>query len=191
MQALPRFTVETPNLVWDHTWGDVRTGDTVYYTLPLPSGEEVAALVHTQAVQEAGPAALRMPVGTLRPFDSKQQADVQNTVKSPGGYRLSTTAYYIDMRGDFAKSKTLEQFDAWFSKKIAPLFFILLLCLIRWAGVRLGWFAPAFFALRDPLLPQNNLELWALATCALWAEKGWPMEMCIRDSPKTGNRHVH
>ncbi len=58
--------------------------------------------------------------------------------------------------------------------------FLTLAAAYRVTGVRRGWFAPAFLAGRDPLLPRNDLECWCAATFAIWAHsflylEGWPL----------------
>ena len=66
--------------------------------------------------------------------------------------------------------------------------FVGVLILLRVWGVRTERFAPAIFTMRDPALPRNELELWAVSTYALWAEsfsdlEGWPIVGGLRKNP--------
>ncbi|HIU32368.1 MAG TPA: DUF1266 domain-containing protein [Candidatus Caccousia avistercoris] len=172
MREYGRFTLRpdmeafTP---WEETYGYVIIDDVPYYAIDLPSGEKVAAKVYQEHVTEGADGRQVLPVGTLRRVES--QALRGNGVHM----QLTTTQYYVDMEGDFAAMRSEEDFS-WALGKRFIIFYFPILLLIRVIGVRRGTFAPAVLEKRDPLLPKNDLELWAASTCAIWASRGWPME---------------
>ncbi len=149
----------------------IEAGGAVYYRIPLPSGEQVVALINLKSLQETGTIGIyRLPVGRWREWEEGSAppsiAALSDAINTSG---------YVDMLGASSPApdrRTLR-------RAIEPFVFLGTILLHRVLGTRRGWFAPAFFVKQDPLLPRNDLECWCAAVSAhhylppVW--EGWPL----------------
>lgn len=175
MQQLDRFTIQIDDEDW--RWQDNRfyLDDKPYYIVPLPSGENMAVRLNIDSILTYEDPYVRiLPVGTLRELKFE---------KDNGGGHLAIVAdrgYYVDMIGDFATLYTQDAFSDRVQEISFGILIILLIPLVRVTNVRKGKFAPAFFPMRDPMLPKNDLELWCASIYAIWSYsftslEGWPL----------------
>ena len=175
MQQLDRFTIQIDDEDWRWQDNSFYLDDEAYYLVPLPSGENMAVRLNIDSILTYEDPYVRiLPVGTLRELKFE---------KDNGGGHLAIVAdrgYYVDMIGDFATLYTQDAFSDRVQEISFGILIILLIPLVRVTNVRKGKFAPAFFPMRDPMLPKNDLELWCASTYAIWSYsftslEGWPL----------------
>lgn len=181
MKRYSDFTLITTGTVLNHD--KIEDNGTVYYKIPLPSGEQVAARINRKAVQEMGTAGIyRLPVGRWREWEE----GVPPSVAALSG--TMDTSGYVDMAGSPRPALDEPDYSRTLRRAMEPFVFMGAFLLHRFLGVRQGRFAPALFTKRDPLLPRNDLECWCAAVSAHhfagpeW--EGWPLLTGGHRSPK-------
>lgn len=172
MERLDTFTLITEGAVVNHD--TVRNGDQTYHRLRLPSGELVIAHINRKAIQDTDEAGIyRLPTGVWKKWEPPAEILVYEEY-------LAVTDHYVDMYGDYVPVLSRADYGMALGRKASVWLFIIVMFLYRVIGVRRWRFAPAFFWRRDPLLPQNDTELWCASTFAIWAHsfsmlEGWPL----------------
>ncbi len=152
-----------------------------YQLVRLPSEELVIARIHKDAVQYVKePQRLAiLPIGQWKRWNEDYSDE-------PYRYRVEqadTAEFYIDMMGDYAPMYGRERVtDKWRGRLIAIVYFLAFI-LMRLFGTRRGRIAPALSGKRDVMLAQNDLELWAAGTYALFSKclrfsEGWIVMGC-------------
>ncbi|MCI9509815.1 MAG: DUF1266 domain-containing protein [Angelakisella sp.] len=153
----------------------LREDGAVYYRIPLPNGECVAARINRKAIQEMGTIGFyRLPVGRWRDWKAEE---VPPSIAALSG--TIDTSGYVDMLGNHRGPMEESDYSQTLVSFAAPLIFFGVTLIHRFWGIRQGRFAPAFLERMDPLLPRNDLECWCAALSAHhfsppeW--EGWPL----------------
>lgn len=171
MKGLESFTLITTGTVLKNDTIDA--DGTVYYQIPLPSGECVAIRLNRRAVQETGTIGIyRLPVGRWREWE-----EVPPAVAGLSG--AVDTSGYVDMLGNHLGPLDESAFCLALGKAAVAWIFLGTVLLHRFLGIRRGRFAPALLVRTDPLLPRNDLECWCAALSAHHFPRpeweGWPL----------------
>lgn len=174
MKEYDKFTIQIQDEDWSWSYNDTYIDEKLFYTVPLPSGETIAVRINMDSVLNyKDQDTIILPVGTLRKLEGEKKCN------NGAIAILSTTDYYVDMLGEFANLMTEQRFQER-SMDTMGLLMLVFLCIIRIILVRKAIVAPALFSKRDPMIPRNDLELWAASTYAIWSNsfsilEGWPL----------------
>lgn len=142
MERLDTFTMVAPERSVTPGYGEsFKWEDGVFFTLDLPSGEKVAALINQDAVQLISPGEVegygevQLPVGRWVEWD--HSAEDERTYSYYEFYTDFT--HYVDMSGDPGRMPTVSNaFGRVFVIVLLPCM-ILFYCLIKRYGVKRGW----------------------------------------------------
>lgn len=172
LERLERFTLITTGVVLKYD--TINDQGAIYHRLTLPSGEKVIARINQSALEKTGePGVYRLPVGRWRRWPGEPPRAVLVYQQQ------YITDHYIDMAGEVRPALSQAAYCHALGNRVRSVVFLLCLILYPALGVWRGWFAPAFFPRKDPLLPRNDLECWCAASYALWAKaaglEGWPL----------------